>query len=60
MKNGRPNFTTYFRHLLHKKSNFCHLENGKIRFYSKKIIIAMQTLSTMVTLMVVPNLDMLL
>jgi hypothetical protein len=32
----RPNFTTYFRHLLHKKSNFCHLENGKIRFYSKK------------------------
>jgi hypothetical protein len=42
-----------------QKSNFCHLENGKIRFYSKKYIIAMRMLSTMVTRMVVQNLDML-
>jgi hypothetical protein len=46
---------TYFT-----KKSFLPLGKWKKRFYSKKIIIAMQTLSTMVTPMVVPNLDMLL
>jgi hypothetical protein len=36
MKNGKTQFYNLFQALTSQKSHFCHLENGKIRFYSKK------------------------
>jgi hypothetical protein len=52
-------FQNYLRHFLHKEKPFRGLENGKLVFYYKIIANSYETLSTMVTPIVVPNLGIL-